>query len=296
MRIMFSKVDTSQPEPSNTQNQPTSSAPRHRRRLYAFAGIIAIIVIAMAIFVPPAFSASIELSLNYTVGEKMTYTTTNTVTNQNSNTSINIKSNSTSETINSTSSYEILSFNGANYTIKQTITSEIYGKPLSIPLTTNISKTKHYSTLLPAGAGMFFNNITGNPTLEAYLAKSQAKVGDTWQFPVSTGNSSLGMTGELTLKFLNIQEITVPAGTYQVFVIEMSSSNLIAHVSLDNEIISGIMLGNTNLQLNGKTYLEYGTCRLIKSELTQEATWQATGINGTTVIYSEKTLVEHTKP
>jgi hypothetical protein len=296
MRIMFSKVDTSQPELSNTQSQSTLSVPRHRRRLYAFAAIIAIIVIAVALFVPPAFSAAIELSLNYTVGEKMTYTTTNTVTNQRSNTSTNIKTNSTSETYNSTGSYEILSFNGANYTIKLTITAEISGKNFSLPLTINISKTKYYDNLLAAGAPPFFNNITGNPTLEAYLAKSQVKVGDIWQFPVSTGNSSLGVTGNLTLKFLNIQEITVPAGTYKTFKVEVSSSNMIMHISPDNGIISGSMLDNANLQLSGKTYLEYGTCRLIKSEFTQETTWQETGINGTSIIYSEKTLVEHTKP
>ena len=226
----------------------------------------------------------------------MVYTTTNTVTNQMSNTSINMETNPISETYNSTGSYEILSFDGETYAIKLTVTSEIYGKTLSIPLTANTSKAKYYNNLLPTGSPAFFYNITDNPTLEAYLAKSQVKVGDTWQFPVSTGNSSLGLTGELTLKFLDIQEITVPAGTYKVFVVEVSSSNLIMHVSSDNGIISGSMLDNTNLQLSGKTYLEYGTCRLIKSELTQETTLQATGISGTSIIYSEKILVEHTKP
>ena len=78
MKTMFSKADASQPEFSNAQNQSTSSAPRNKRKLYAFAVIIAIIIIIAALFVPPAFSASIELNLNYTVGEKMTYTTTNT--------------------------------------------------------------------------------------------------------------------------------------------------------------------------------------------------------------------------
>jgi hypothetical protein len=288
MRIMFSKADTSQPELSNTQSQPASSALRHRRRLYAFAAIIAIIVIVMAIFVPPAFSATIELSLNYTVGEKMTYTTTNTVTNQQSNIS-----NPTTATYNSTGTYEILSFDGANYTIKLTITSQIYGKTLSIPVTINKSKTEYYDNFLTTGA--YFNNITSNPTLEAYLTKTQTKVGDIWQLLVNTGNSSLGITGQLTLKFSSIQEITVPAGTYKTFTVEVSSSNLTAHVNIDNPIISPTMLGDTNLQLNGKTYLEYGTCRLIKSELTEEA-WQTTGTNSTAIIYTEKILTEHTKP
>ena len=108
---MFSKAESSQPELSNNPSQSTTPSPRHRKRLYAFGGIIAILVIASALFVTQVFGSSIELGLNYTVGEKMVYTTTNTVTNQMSNTSINMQTNPTSASYNSTSSIEILSFN-----------------------------------------------------------------------------------------------------------------------------------------------------------------------------------------
>ena len=290
---MFSKADSSQPELSNTAPTPSKS----RKKLYAFGGIIAIIVIASALFVPQALGASLELGLNYTVGEKMTYLSTNTVTNQMSNTSINVETNPLTQTYNSTGVYEILGFDGETFTIKLTITSELNGKTLSIPITTNTTtKAHYYNSLLPAGSPAFFLNASDNPTNEAYLSKSQVKVGDTWQFPVSTGNASLGLTGEITLKFSGIQEITVPAGTYKVFVVELSSSNLIMHISPDNGIISASTLDNSILQLNGRTYLEVGTCRLIKSELTQQTTMQQTGISGTSTIYSEKTLTEHTKP
>ncbi|MBE3116547.1 hypothetical protein IMZ68_05015 [Candidatus Bathyarchaeota archaeon] len=286
---MFSKADNSQPELS-------IPSPRHRKRLYAFGGIVAVIVIASALFAPQAIGVSLELGLNYTVGEKMTYLSTNTVTNQMSNTSINVETNPLTQTYNSTGVYEILGFDGETYTIKLTITSELNGQALSIPITTNTSKAQYYNNLLPAGSPAFFLNASGNPTLQAYLSKSQVKVGGTWQFPVSTGNASLGLTGEITLKFSGIQETTVPAGTYKVFVVDLSSSNLIMHISPDNGVISASTLDNSILQLNGRTYLEVGTCRLIKSELTQETTVQQPGISGTSTIYSEKTLTEHTKP
>ena len=289
---MFSKADSSQPEFSNTAPTPRKS----RKSLYAFGGIIAIVVVASALFIPQALGSSIDLGLNYTVGEKMTYLSTNTVTNQMSNTSINMETNPLTQTYNSTGIYEILGFDGETYTIKLTITSELNGQTLSIPITTNTSKAQYYNNLLPAGSPAFFLNASDNPTLQAYLTKSQVKVGDTWQFPVRTGNASLGLTGELTLKFSGIQEITVPAGTYKVFVLELSSINLIMHISPDNGIISASTLDNSILDLNGRTYLEVGTCRLIKSELTQQTTTQQPGISGTSTIYTEKTLTEHSKP
>ncbi len=298
MKIMFSTANNPQPEPFDKPSQSTLSIPgKSRRRLYALGGIIAVIIVASALFVPQALGSSIELGLNYTVGEKMTYATTNTVTNQMSNTSINVETTPLTQTYNSTGVHEILSFNDEAYTIKLTITSELNGKPLSIPITTNTTtKTQYYNNLLPAGSPAFFLNASSNPTIEAYLTKSQVKVGESWQIPVSTGNVSLGLTGEITLKFSSIQEITVPAGTYQVFVVELSSKDLTMHISPDNGVISASTLDNSILQLNGRTYLEVGTCRVIKSELTQQTTIQQTGVTGSSTIYTEKTLTEHIKP
>lgn len=294
---MFSKADNSQPNLFETPNQSALPPSKHRKRLYAFGGVIAVIVIASALFVPQALGSSIELGLNYTVGEKMTYLTTNMITNQMSNTTIDMETNPISQIYNSTGTYEILDFDGEAYTIKLTVTSELNGKTLSIPITTNTTtKAQYYNNLLPTGSPAFFLNASSNPTIDAYIAKSQVKVGESWQFPVSTGNASLGLTGEITLKFLAIQEITVPAGTYKVFVVELSSNNLKMHISPDNGIISTSALDNSIIELNGRTYLEVGTCRLIKSELTQQTTMQQPGISGTSTIYSEKILIEHSKP
>lgn len=64
----------------------------------------------------------------------------------------------------------------------------------------------------PGGPQIFYNAT--NPTIMAYLAQPSVKTGDIWTKPVNTGNTSLGLTGEVTLKFMGIEEVTVPAGTY----------------------------------------------------------------------------------
>jgi hypothetical protein len=295
---MLSKADSAQlAVPPATASIPALSNKRPKKRLYALAaGIIAIAVIAALLFVPQSLGTSIKLGLNYSVGEKMVYDTTNIVTNQMYNTSINMATSPMTESYNSTSSYEVLSLDGETYTLNVTITSIILGRTISLPVTTKVNKASYYNDFLPSGAPQFFSNVSANPTLSAYLAKPEVNLGDTWQIPVSTGNSSLGLTGDLTLKFGGIQEITVPAGTYKVFKIDISSDNLVMHVDLESDILNLNTLNNANLRISGQTYLEYETCRLIKSDLQQETTFQATGVNGTSSIYTQRVLVEHTKP
>ena len=46
------------------------------------------------------------------------------------------------------------------------------------------------------------------------------------------------------------------------------------------------------LQLNGTSYIEQGTCRLIKADLTQLTTTNTPGIATTSTLHTEKTLVE----
>jgi hypothetical protein len=119
------------------------------------------------------------------------------------------------------------------------------------------------------------------------------KVGDVWKIPVNTGNASLGLTGEGTITFAGLQQVTVPAGTFQTMQIEVTSNVLSLHS--DGSFIIKILDGMT-LQLNGTSYIEQGTCRLIKADLTQLTTTNTPGIGSTSTIYSEKTLVEFKNP
>ncbi len=68
---MFSRATSPPPEFTDKPNQPPLSIPsKSRKRLYALGGIIAIIVIASALFIPQILGSPIDLGLNYTVGEK----------------------------------------------------------------------------------------------------------------------------------------------------------------------------------------------------------------------------------
>lgn len=297
---MFRQENLGSSEAPSTSSQPKvqkTEGKKSRKKLYALvAGLIVIVVLVAALLVAQGSGSTIQLGLNYTVGERMVYGTTNVVTNQQYNTSINVGGTPSSESINTTAILDVLSFNGENYTINETIAGTLLGKPLTLPLTVNVSKASYYNNLIAPGGPAIFYNVSSNPTISAYVAKTAVNVGDIWQIPVKIGNSSLGVTGQIALKFVGIQEITVPAGTYKVFRIDISSNDLVTHINLQNDILGLNNVSNFTTRMNGQTYLEYGTCRLIKADLQQDSTYQLNGINGTSSIHTEKILVQHTTP
>ena len=86
------------PDAPNQPNNPVSGGKKSRKKLYAMlAGAITIAIIAGALFIAQGSASQIQLSLNYTVGERMVYYTTNVITNQQFNTSINVGGTPSSE-------------------------------------------------------------------------------------------------------------------------------------------------------------------------------------------------------
>jgi hypothetical protein len=158
------------------------------------------------------------------------------------------------------------------------------------PLTVPIDKASYYKNFVEPRGAFIFYNADSNPALLAYLAQDKITIGEVWAIPVSTGDASLGMTGEVTLKFVGTQELTVPAGSFQTMRIEIARKVITYHS--DGIIISGI--DGMNMQINDASYVELGTYRLIKADLTH----LLTNVQGivTTISYSEKTLIEYTKP
>ena len=236
----------------------------------------------------------LELSLNYKVGEHMVYDTTNIVTNQMVNTSLTLPGITNTQSYNSTLTLDIIGSNADNYIVNETIVAlpNLFSHPLP-PLTLNVSKASYYNNFMAPGGPLIFYNSSSNPTISAYLAQPTVKVGDVWKIPVNTGNASLGLTGEVKFTFAGLQDVTVPAGTFQTMRIEVTSNVLSLHS--DSSSIIKIPDGMT-LQLNGTSYIEQGTCRLIKADLTQLTTTNSPGIGSTSTMYTEKTLVEFTKP
>jgi hypothetical protein len=143
---------------------------------------------------------------------------------------------------------------------------------------------------LPGQAQNLFGDTSTNPILAALLSKPEARVGDTWEIPLKSGNLTWGTMGSLTLTFAGIQDLTVPAGVYRVFRIDVSSSNLASHV----EFSEG--KSDTTMSFIGTIFLEYGSCRQIKSDVRTFMTIQSTVVNSSMSYASQMTLVQHVKP
>ena len=268
---------------------------KHDRKLYAsIAGLAVVLIILVALFIPQIAGSPLELSLNYKVGEHMVYNTTNIVTNQMVNTSLSLPGVTNTQSYNSTLTIDVIGSNTDNYSVNETIVvaPNLFSHPLPA-LTLNISKSSYYNNFIAPGGPLIFYNTSSNPTISAYLAQPTVKVGEVWKIPVNTGNASLGLTGEVTLTFAELQDLTVPAGTFKTMRIEVTSNTLSLHS--DGSSIIKIPNGMT-LQLNGTSYIEQGTCRLIKADLTQLTTTNSPGIGSTSTLYTEKTLVEYTHP
>jgi hypothetical protein len=283
-------------ENSNSPNYEASglqvNGKKHDRKLYAsIAGLAVVLIVLAALFIPQGAGSPLELSLNYKVGEHMVYDTTNIVTNQMVNTSLSLPGATNTQSYNSTLTLDIISSNADNYVVNETIVAvpNLFSHALR-PLTLNVSKSSYYNNLMAPGGPLIFYNTSSIPTISAYLAQPTVKVGEIWKIPVNTGNASLGLTGEVTLTFAELQDLTVPAGAFKTMRIEVTSNTLSLHS--DGSSIIKIPNGMT-LQLNGTSYIEQGTCRLIKADLTQLTTTNSPGIGSTSTLYTEKTLAEY---
>ena len=158
------------------------------------------------------------------------------------------------------------------------------GSPLSM---------SNVETMDNTGCTTFLANFGGssdasNPTSEYYLAqlldKSEVKVGDsvTVPYPTMPGNLSslFQISGSLTLTFKGFQDLTVPAGTFKVFRVDITSDDLTMtmnspYSSSQTTLGSLSMTANLNFQL----YYEYGTMRLIQSAMVENAQLQSSILN-----------------
>lgn len=273
-------------EASPAMNQPASLPPsskRFRRRIYVVLGVVAVVAVASALVLVfwalSSVGAAIPLSYNFTVGEEMNYNITTTT--------MSAIGENTSET--ATMSLGVVSFDGENYTINETATLYLpSGPPISFTAMEKVNKTG-YITYLNGTAGLqqmysMFSNIG------SFHQKDEAREGEAWHVPVNSGDPNYVFNGTLTYKFGHIQSITVPAGTYKVFSIDFSSSNLtmIFNAPANVSIFE-------NITVNGQMHLEYGTCRLIDSQLQGSLSIQQ-GMQTSTQNFSEEMqLVKHIK-
>jgi hypothetical protein len=245
--------------PTSLATEPSTKESSRKKLYIIVAAVIAIaIIVAALLFIPQSNADVIPLGVHYSAGEKLTYA----LTTQLSTDATGI---STSVSSNGTVTIDVVSFDGVTYTLNYTTTSSMLGYSITTSKIIQVNDSQIVTTLalLPVALQQFasIGNDTG-PLMTGFFNQTQAKVGDTWNIPLSSMNSSTGQTGELTLTFRAIQDLTVQAGSYKVFRIDFSTSTQGSQSNLNA----------LTLQLSGQSYLEVGTCKQIQSTLQMNMT------------------------
>ena len=114
-----------------------------------------------------------------------------------------------------------------------------------------------------------YSMIQGTTGVGMALNRTEVRVGETVQMPLSTGNSSFTLSGTINYKVGNVENVTVPAGTYKTFKIELSTSDLHA---LDQ----GVYM---SLSITGQLHMEYGTCNLVDLSMQETVTGAGNTVN-----------------
>jgi hypothetical protein len=217
---------------------------RPGKRVYAILGIIAVAAVALTlalVLTPPSLGANIPLTYKYTPGEEMTYNAT----------TIAMPEVGANITESDTVRMDIISFDGENYTINESGSAPALGY-----FQAYFIFTMNSTGYITSAKGVPLNMSSAYSYFQLFFPKEEARVNDTWQVPVNSDNSLIGFNGVFTYKFGGVQKISVPAGTYKVFKIDVSSNNL-------------TRLGTENLvtTLDVEAYLEYGTCCMIEANI-----------------------------
>jgi hypothetical protein len=109
----------------------------------------------------------------------------------------------------------------------------------------------------------------------------------------------MGITGDLTMTFKGVQDLTVPAGTYKVFRIDLSCNNVKMNYQSPLSNFTNIIQFDItmNADINYQIYIEYGTMRQIKSSVQETITLSSTMTSGYSMtMNADMTLIEHIKP
>jgi len=292
------KVNSVPSETPSAPSQPalrTAGSKRFGKKLYAIAAIVVIAVIAVALLVPQG-AATIPLGVEYTVGEKMIYNTVETLTTQMADNSLPPEYPGETS-INSTEIVEVVGFDGEYYSLNHTVTAKLGNTPMSISYIEKMNKTGYTGYFRLEGTEeVLVSNMSTDPFATVLLDKPEVKVGDSWQVPVNSGNSNVSITGDMTITFGGVQNITVPAGTYEVFKVD-TVSNLTMSIKLPTSGNYTSPPFTVNMTISGQTYIEYGTCRRIESSMQIiQSPAQAAGTSATISISAKTTLVQHIKP
>ncbi len=272
--------------PTASEIPPEALAPSSRpkkllgRKLVLAIGLIAVMAVASAFtlvyLMPKGEAATVSLCLKYDVGEKMTY-------------DIIITTSAMGQTFTQqgTISMEILSFDGVNYTIRQTMRLDSQ----EISYTLRMNKTGHIIDFpgLPPELQQTYSSLVGMPGFGTYFPKEKAKVGESWQIPFNIQKGEFSLQGTVNFGISGVTNITVPAGTYTVFKMDITTNNIHGTYEPAGMTIS------LALSMNGYGYLENATCHPIEFHIQESATTTSMGQTLSMSMTMQMQLKQHTK-
>ena len=260
---------------------PEAVKPRFGRKLYLVIGLVAIAVTVTASIIvftqllPSAKGEPVTLGLNYSDGEKMTY-----------NISITTEAMGMEISQEGTWEMEVLSFDGENYTIRNTMTFDQQVSSYTMKMKQTGYVIEYIE--LPLDVEQMFSSFSCVPGFGFYFTEEEMRVGESWKIPIDIETPWMDLEGTISYKLSKITSVTVPAGTYEALKINIKSSGLRATMEeMDFHLTSNI---------NGYIYLENATCHLIELKLDQSITMSAMGqISQTMTMTMKIQLIEHLK-
>ena len=245
-------------------NLPTFSTRFFKKRYIFFVVIFFIVIVAAALLVPQG-AAKIPLEVTYTVGEKMVYYTTEEITIQTINaTTGELETNgyNADPSLNFTEIIDVADFDGELYTLKHTQSIATMRALTSLSFIEKINKTGYSTWIFPQASNAPSSNRSGvgNPALMGFLEKSEVTVGDTWVIPVNSNGSNSCSSGNMTLTFVGIQNIIVPAGAFNVFRVDTATNDTVIQLKM----LGSNKTSTLNMTISGQTYIDYDTGRQIE--------------------------------
>jgi hypothetical protein len=282
---------------SEIETQPTQLLPtkKSKKKIWMVLGLIIVIAVLVSAVAALNFTApngqianaqTVSLGFSYSQGEIMEYSMQITA----SVTVEGVPQPSSSSTQTATITQEVLNTDEDTYTIRVT-TKSISPSAGSSSYTMTMDKSGKIIDYgdLPAEAQQMMQSMSTIPGFGSYFPKQEAKVGESWQVPINLQFSGMSLVGTVNYKIVATNPITVPAGTYDVVSIEITSDDLkMSLTSLDESMVF-------QANYDGQIDLEKDTCRMIQLEMDVALTATIEGQTGTINSSMQMQLEQYTK-
>jgi hypothetical protein len=226
------------------------------------------------------------LGINYVQGEKMTYEIDMTMEMMGQEFSYTM-----------TLMIEILYKENGTYTVRTTFGLMNQTQPMATySITAKVNETGHTVEFLdvPPDFQQTMSSFSFMPGNGFYFPKGEAKVGDSWQIPIDMQTEEFNFTGTINNKITETRRINVPAGTYDVFKLEFTSSEFNLEYETPPELNMTEPI-EIDMTMKGYEYFEKGTCRVVEAKIEQTTSMSMMGQTISVTITLDMKLTKHTR-